>query len=83
MLRTRLSWLAIGGVAVILGAAAVDALRSSGSKTPSTERGLVRGGEREGQTVEEVPLVAVAETETGWLGRCTAQQLTLRVERLG
>jgi hypothetical protein len=82
MLRIRLSWLVIGGVAVILVAAAVDALRSSGSKTPSTERGLVRDGEREGQTVEEVPLAAVAETETGPLLRFTAQQLALRVERL-
>jgi hypothetical protein len=83
MLRTRLSWLVIGGVAVILVAAAVDALRSSGSKTPSTERGLVRDGEREGQPVEEVPLAAAAETGTGPLERCTAGQLALRVESLG
>jgi hypothetical protein len=83
MLRTRLSWLVIGGVAVILVAAAVDALRSSGSKTPSTKGGLVRDGEREAQMVEEVPLGAVAETETGPLERCTAVQLALRVESLG
>jgi hypothetical protein len=83
MLRNRLSWLVIGGVAVILVAAAVDAIRSSGSKTPSSESGLVRDGEREGQTVDEVPQTAVAETETGPLERCTAGQLALRVESLG
>jgi hypothetical protein len=83
MLRTRLSWLVIGGVAAVLVAAAVDALRSFESKTPSPERGLVRDAEREGQTLEEVPLAAVAETETGPLERCTAPQLALRVERLG
>ena len=83
MLRTRLSWLVIGGVAVILVAAAVDALRSSGSKAPSAERGLVRDGERGGQTMEDVPLAGVTETETGPLERCAPQQLALRVERLG
>jgi hypothetical protein len=82
MLRARLSWLVIGGVAVILVAAAVDALRSSGSKTPSTQGGLVREDERGGQTVEEVPL-AVVETDTGPLERCMVGQLALRVERLG
>jgi hypothetical protein len=82
MLRTRLSWLVIGGVAVILLAAAVDAFRSSGSKTPQPN-GALQDGEQEGHAAEEAPQLAVAETETGPLKRCTAQQLALRVERLG
>jgi hypothetical protein len=82
MLRTRLSWLVTGGVAVILIAAAVDALRSSGSKTLQPNRGL-HDGEQPGHAAEEVLQTAVAETETELLERCTAQQLALRVERLG
>jgi hypothetical protein len=38
MLRTRLSWLVIGGVAVILVAAAVDAIRSSEPSASSPRR---------------------------------------------
>jgi hypothetical protein len=81
MLRTRLSWLVIGGVAVILIAAAVDSFRSSEPKAPSAE-GRLEGG-RQTRSIEEVPVTAVAETETGPLERCTAQQLALQVERLG
>jgi hypothetical protein len=82
MLRTRLSWLVIGGVVVILVAAAVDAFRSSGSKTLQPNGGLHEGERRE-HAGEEVLQTAVAETETGPLERCTARQLALRVERLG
>jgi hypothetical protein len=83
MLRTRLSWLVIGGVAVVLIAAAVDALRSWDSETPPAKGGLVQEREREEQATEEVPLAALADTETAPLERCEVQQYALRVERLG
>lgn len=83
MLRTHLSWLVIGGVAVVLIAAAVDALRPSDSETPPAKGGLVREREREEQATEEAPpRSAGVETETA-LERCTVQQYALRFERLG
>jgi hypothetical protein len=81
MPRTHLSWLVIGGVAVVLIAAAVDALRSWDSETPPAKGGLVQ--EREQQATEEVPLTTHVETETAPLERCEVQQYALRVERLG
>jgi hypothetical protein len=83
VLRTRLSWLVMGGVAVVLIAAAVDALRSSDSETPPAKGGLVQEREREQQATEEVPVTTLAETETAPLERCEVQQLGLRFERLG
>ncbi len=82
MLRTHLSWLVIGGVAVVLIAAAVDALRPSDSETPPAEGGLAQEREREEQAPEEAP-AALVGTETAPLERCTVQQYALRFERLG
>jgi hypothetical protein len=83
MLRAPVTRLLMGGVAIIVVAAAVDAFRSFESRTPPTERSLVRDADREGHTAEEVPQTTAREAETGPLERCTAQQLALRVERLG
>jgi hypothetical protein len=82
MLRTPITRILVGGVAVIVVAAAIDAVRSSESRTPPTEGSPVRDADREGQA-EEVAQSTVAKTETGPLERCTAGQLALRVERLG
>jgi hypothetical protein len=83
MLRNRLSWLVVGGVAVVLLAAAVDALRSSGSKTATSNGALsqVREGEERG-TGDAAPTTGI-DTTGASLERCTAQQLGLQAERLG
>lgn len=83
MRRTHLSWLVVGGLAVVLIAAAVDALRSSDSETSQAKSGLVTEGEREEQPREGTTLTTSAETETTRLERCEVQQYALRVERLG
>lgn len=83
MLRTHLSWLVVGGIAVVLIAAAVDALRPSDSKPPPAKGGLVQDREGDDQATEYVPLTALGETETAPLERCAVQQYALRVERLG
>jgi hypothetical protein len=69
MLRTRLSWLVIGGVAVTLVAAAVDAIRSSEPLASSPSREGRRSDQRERRR----------------LSRCLAapQNLALSIDVLG
>jgi hypothetical protein len=76
MLRTRLSWLVIGGLAVILVAAAVDAIRSSepSASSPSRETATERSA---GKTT-----FAVVTTLEG-LPRCTAQHIGVSIDVLG
>ncbi len=83
MLRTRLSWLVVGGVAVVVIAAVADALRRSGSEPPPVKRGLVQESGRAEHAADEVPATTLVESKTVQLERFTAEQLTLRVERLG
>jgi hypothetical protein len=76
MLRTRLSWLVIGGVAVILVAAAVDAIRSSepSASSPSRETATER-------SARETTLAVVTTPKS--LPRCTAQNIGVSIEVLG
>ena len=76
MLRTRLSWLVIGGVAVILVAAAVDAIRSSepSASSPSRETATER-------SARETTLAVVTTPES--LPRCTAQNIGVSIDVLG
>jgi hypothetical protein len=84
MLRNRLSWLVVSGVAVILIAGAVDALRSSGSTTPPSNGGLSQEREGEaGDTGDVTPPTTSVETTDAPLKRCMVQQFALQAERLG
>jgi hypothetical protein len=76
MLRTRLSWLVIGGVAVILVAAAVDAIRSSepSASSPRRETATERSA---GKTT----LAGATRPES--LPRCTAQNIGVSIDVLG
>ena len=76
MLRSRLSWLVIGAVAVILVAAAVDAFRSSepSASSPSRETTTER-------PAGETTLAVVTTPES--LPRCTVQNLALSIDVLG
>jgi hypothetical protein len=76
MLRTRLSWLVIGGVAVILVAAAAVAIRSSEPSALSPNR--VAATER---SAGEATLAGVTTPES--LPRCTVQNLALSIDILG
>jgi hypothetical protein len=76
MLRTRLSWLVIGGVGVILVAGAVDAIRSSepSASSPSRETATERSA---GKTT----LARVTTPES--LPRCTVQNIGVSIDVLG
>lgn len=76
MLRTCLSWLVIGGVAVIVVAAAVDAIRSSGPSalSPSRETATER-------SARETRLAVVTTPESQ--PRCTAQNIGVSIDVLG
>jgi hypothetical protein len=76
MLRTRLSGLVIGGVAVILLAAAVDAIRSSepSALSPSRETATER-------SASEAKLAGVTTPES--LARCTVQNIGVSIDVLG
>jgi hypothetical protein len=76
MLRTRLSWLAIGGVMVILLAAAVDAIRSSEPSARSQSRETVRE-----RSAGEPTLAVPTAPES--LPRCTAQNIGVSIDVLG
>ncbi len=84
MLRTHLSWLVIGGVAVVLIAAAVDALRPSDSETPPAEGALERCTvqqyalrfERLGGT----PVLALAHV---WGSPCRTPRIPIEVSLFG
>ena len=77
MLGTRLSWLVIGGVAVIVVAAAVDAIRSS---EPSASSSTSRETATE-RSAGEATLVVVATPEG--LPRCTVQNIGVSIDVLG
>ena len=70
VLRTRFSWLVTGGVAVILVAAAVDAIRSSEPSASSSIR----------ETTTERP---AGLTTPESLPRCTAQNIGVSIDVLG
>lgn len=76
MLRTRLSWLVIGGVAVILVAAAVDAIRSPepSASSPRRETATERSA---GKTT----LAGATRPES--LPRCTVQNIGVSIDVLG
>lgn len=76
MLRSRLSWLVIGGVAVILVAAAVDAIRSSEPSASSPSRETARE-----RSAGKTTLAGVTTPES--LPRCTVQNLALSIDVLG
>ena len=77
MLPTRLSWLVIGGVAVIVVAAAVDAIRSS-EPSPSSPTSRETATER---SAGETTLAVVAAPEG--LPRCTVQNIGVSIDVLG
>jgi hypothetical protein len=76
MLRTRLSWLVIGGVAVILVAAAVDTIRSSEPSASSPRRETATERSAAGEVT--IPVEATPEG----LPRCTVQK-AVSIEVLG
>ena len=77
MLRTRLSWLVIGGVAVILVAAAVDTIRSSEPSASSPRRETATERSAAGEVT--IPVEATPEG----LPRCTVQNIAVSIEVLG
>jgi hypothetical protein len=77
MLRTRLSWLVIGGVAAILVAAAVDAIRSS---EPSASSPTSRETATE-RSAGETTFAVVATP--GGLPRCTVQNIGVSIDVVG
>lgn len=76
MVRTRLSWLVIGGVAVILVAAVFEAIRSPGpsASSPRQETATERSA---GKT----RLTGVTRPES--LSRCTVQNIVVSIDVLG
>ena len=76
MRRTRLSWLAIGAVMVILVAAAVDAIRSSEPSASSSRRETV-----EKKSEGEPTVVPATAPES--LPRCNAQNIGVSIDVLG
>jgi hypothetical protein len=83
MVRRRMTWVVVGGVSALLVAAAVDAFRPSGSNTSVSKATVSQersGGE--GAT-GYAPVIAPEAAEAARVGRCSAQQIALRVETLG
>jgi hypothetical protein len=79
MRRTRISWLVIGGVALILAAAVVDALRPSGSSGKDVVGTDV---ESQGQAAQVGASTTRAGTTTTPLPRCGTEQVAVQVEML-
>ena len=96
-MRVRLTWIVLGALAAIVVAAAVDAFRSSGTRSSSPSKASsvpVPSGEppvTEPPPVVEVPPVEPPVTEPPLVvevppvepPRCTAQQIAVAIEVLG
>jgi len=83
MIRRRLTWVVVGGVLALLVAAAVDAFRPSGSNTSASKATVSQERSVGEGATGYVPLIAPDAAEGAPVGRCSAQQIALRVKTLG
>jgi hypothetical protein len=77
VIQTRLTWVVVAGVAALLVAGVVDALRSSGSPASSS-----KASPAPQQPVADQISLPTQEEDTA-PPPCTAQQLGLKIENLG
>jgi hypothetical protein len=76
VIRTRLTWIILGGVLALAVAGAVYALRESASSSTASETGA---GQRGSADAFSVP----AENTTASLPRCSAEQIAASIDVLG